>query len=151
MLPSVTQNPASSPPLDAGGAREFAVAAASAVEAGLGSWAVARALPSHFATCGLELVRTWMHPGVLAVPADSRGTTEQQLLRAVTDRAEEEAEHELRASLAAAGGGSTDQARDLASYRRGVREARRAGLRTGGWWEWRQHPLLVCVGRKGAV
>lgn len=151
VLPLVSHHPSSEPELDVLARRLFSAAGRSAVSAGLGAWSIARELPQLFAECGLDHIRTWTHGGVLAAPPGSAGTIEQRLLRALTDPAEDDAEGELLASLAAADGACSDQIRRARAYRRGVREARRSGLRAGTWWEWRQHPLLVCVGRIGAV
>ncbi len=148
VLPSSSVNPASSPSLDTRLARSFALAGKGALEAGLGCWSIARLLPRLFADAGLDFICTSSHTGVLAVGVNSRGTPQQRLLRALTKPMEERAEQELQDALAGVG---DDEQRVLAAYRERVREARRAGLRTDSWWEWRQHPLVVCVGRKVAV
>ena len=147
-LPASSVHAATEPALEARSRRSFDLAARAALEAGLGCWSIAHLLPELFEEAGLEFVYTSTHPGVLAVGAGSRGTPRQRLLRALTDPAEEQAEQELQDALAGAG---DDDQRALAGYRQRVREARRAGLRADTWWEWRRHPLLVCVGRKVAV
>jgi len=147
-LPASSAHGATEPALEARSRRAFDLAARGAEEAGLGCWSIAHRLPRLFEEAGLDFVYTCIHPGVLALGPGSRGTSEQRLLRALTDPAEVQAEQELQDALAGAG---DDEQRALSSYRERVREARRAGLREDTWWEWRQHPLLVCVGRKVAV
>jgi SAM-dependent methyltransferase len=151
LLPVSSEHPAIEPDQEAQAARAHALAAHAAVESGLGSWSIAQDLPQLFADCGLDFVVSSPHPGVFAVLAGSRGTPEQRLLRTLTDPAEERAERELQDALSASAGAVAEDLRALKAYRHKVRDARRAGLRADTWWEWRRHPLLVCVGRKGAV
>ncbi len=148
--PSRTRHPATDPAMEAMGSRVATVAAAAAVRAGLGDWSVADRLPALFRDHGLEAVRTWVHPGLVAVPAGVTGTGEQRLLRALTHPVEEVAEEQLQGSLAA-DVCAPAELQAVASYRGRVRAARRDGLRAGSWWEWREHPLVVCVGTRGAV
>ena len=147
LLPAITRHPG--PAVD--DAALFAAASTGARAAGLGSWSIAAQLPALFLSSGVERVTVWRHPGVLAVPTNSRGTDQQRLLRGLTVAAEERAEDALHSRLAQEAGCPAGVCHAALRAREALRRRRRDGLRAGTWWEWREHPMVVCVGHPGAV
>jgi len=120
--------------------------------AGLGSWGVGRSLAGLLAAHpSVNRVISVVHPGVLRVPAASRGTPEQALLRALTRREDVLAELERDVALARADGLPEDLLDAAQRHVRSVVDARRAGLRAHTWWETRTHPHLVCVATTRAL
>lgn len=117
-----------------------------ASQTGVGTWSVAQELPGRFLAAGCDSVQVWRHPGVVALPPGVRGES-QGLLRHLTAAPDLEAEDTMEAGLARSAGLDEAVIERVLDQRSAARRARRAGLRAGTWFEWRQHPLVVCVGR----
>jgi len=152
LLPPTTRHPAvtASGELATSALRD--AAARQARRTGLGSWGVGRSVAGLLAAhASVDRVISLLHPGLLRVPAASRGTPEQALLRALTRREDVLAELERDVALARADGMAEDQLDAARRHVQSVVDARRAGLRAHTWWETRTHPHVVCVATTRAL